>query len=156
MKSEQSIRLDVNGKSRPPMPPLYALCDDLGLHGPLIGFGFAQCGACTGDLGGGMLLRIPRHLRGWPAQRDSRGRRPTRKTHRPQYAFIDEQAVQCSYFINGMIMQAVASFDFIATGLGRCAQSRIVRKHLRLLRRASAILKQNGTILNPSRHTHAI
>ena len=49
----KNIKLTVNGKSHdlsvddPEMPLLYALRDDLDLHGPRFGCGLAQCGACT-------------------------------------------------------------------------------------------------------------
>src|SRR6202041_3883594 len=58
MDTPQSISLDVNGRSArltiddPDMPLLYALRNDLGLHGPRFGCGLGQCGACTVHLDG--------------------------------------------------------------------------------------------------------
>ena len=110
------MTLNVNGKPAaitaddPKMALLYALRDDLGLHGPRFGCGLGQCGACTvlvdskairscqmpvADVGGKKIVTLE-GLSG-PSQ-----------LHPLQRAFIDEQAVQCGYCINGMIMQAAA------------------------------------------------
>lgn len=92
---------------------LYVLRDQLGLNGPKFGCGIAQCGACTVLVDG----------------------QPTRSCQTPvsnvveaeittleglgtqgdpgivQSAFIEEQAAQCGYCINGMIMTAQALLD---------------------------------------------
>jgi nicotinate dehydrogenase subunit A len=110
------LALNVNGKAVSvqvddrEMPLLYALRDDLALHGPRFGCGLGQCGACTvlvdgkaerscsvpvGSVTGKKVVTL--EGLGTPA-----------KLHPLQQAFIDEQAVQCGYCINGMIMQAAA------------------------------------------------
>ncbi len=109
--------LNVNGRSRtitiddPDMPLLYALRDNLGLRGPLFGCGLAQCGACTVHVDGRAVRSCVLPLSKLkPGQNVttleglSRGNR----LHPLQRAFIEEQAVQCGYCINGMIMQSAA------------------------------------------------
>lgn len=111
-----SIKLDVNGKSRsvrvddPDMPLLYALRNDLDLHGPRFGCGLAQCGACTVHVDGKAVRSCT-----YPVSRAAgkkivtlEGLSSSGKLHPLQAAFIEEQAVQCGYCINGMIMQAAA------------------------------------------------
>ena len=109
--------LNVNGRSRtitiddPDMPLLYALRDNLGLRGPLFGCGLAQCGACTVHVDGravrSCVLPLSKLKPGqnvMTLEGLSRGNR----LHPLQRAFIEEQAVQCGYCINGMIMQSAA------------------------------------------------
>src|ERR1700692_4651352 len=110
------MTLNVNGKpvaitaDDPQMPLLYALRDDLGLHGPRFGCGLGQCGACTVLLDGSAIRSCV-----FPAVNAVGHRVVTleglgtpENPHALQQAFIDEQAVQCGYCINGMIMQAAA------------------------------------------------
>ncbi len=109
--------LVVNGKSvtlsvdDPDMPLLYALRDELALHGPRFGCGLGQCGACTVHIDGEAVRSCITPLSavgtGKVTTLDGLGD-PTRP-HPLQKAFIEEQAVQCGYCINGMIMEA-ASF----------------------------------------------
>jgi nicotinate dehydrogenase subunit A len=95
------------------MPLLYALRNDLGLHGPRFGCGLAQCGACTVHVDGKPVRSCKFPL----AQAVGRkvvtleGLGSSAKPHPLQKAFIEEQAVQCGYCINGMIMQAKALLD---------------------------------------------
>ncbi len=109
--------LNVNGRSRtitiddPEMPLLYALRDNLGLRGPLFGCGLAQCGACTVHVDGRAVRSCVLPLSKLKAGQNvvtleglSRGNR----LHPVQRAFIEEQAVQCGYCINGMIMESAA------------------------------------------------
>ena len=110
------ISFQLNGKPAsfsaedPQMPLLYALRNDLALRGPRFGCGLGQCGACTVHLEGAAVRScvIPvssvagRHV----VTLEGLGT-PT-KPHPLQQAFIAEQAVQCGYCINGMIMQAAA------------------------------------------------
>ena len=116
----QSFTLDVNGQSRqvtvddPEMPLLYALRNALGLHGPRFGCGLAQCGACTVHVDG-----KPVRSCSFPVSRAAghkvvtlEGLGTSANPDPLQKAFIEEQAVQCGYCINGMIMQATA---FLAT-----------------------------------------
>jgi len=108
------VTLSVNGKSHrldvePDTPLLYVLRDDLGLHGPKFGCGLAQCGSCT-VLVDGRAIRscvIPvSKVQGKVVTLEGLG--TPEKPHPVQRAFIEEQAAQCGYCINGMVMQATA------------------------------------------------
>jgi len=92
------------------MPLLYALRDDLGLHGPRFGCGLGQCGACTVHLDGKAVrsCQVPVSAVAGKKVVTLEGLGTPAKPHPLQQAFIDEQAVQCGYCINGMIMQAAA------------------------------------------------
>jgi nicotinate dehydrogenase subunit A len=92
------------------MPLLYALRDDLGLRGPRFGCGLSQCGACTVHLDGSAIRSCVFPAVSAVGHRvvTLEGLGTPEKPHPLQQAFIDEQAVQCGYCINGMIMQAAA------------------------------------------------
>ena len=92
------------------MPLLYALRNDLGLHGPRFGCGLGQCGACTVHLDGKAVrsCQVPVSAVAGKKVVTLEGLGTPAKPHPLQQAFIDEQAVQCGYCINGMIMQAAA------------------------------------------------
>ena len=92
------------------MPLLYALRDELGLHGLHFGCGLAQCGACTVHYYGEPLrcCVMPISAVAGAEVVTLEGLGTPEKPHPLQQAFIDEQAVQCGYCINGMIMQAAA------------------------------------------------
>jgi nicotinate dehydrogenase subunit A len=108
--------LDVNGKTvsveidDPEMPLLYALRDGLGLRGPRFGCGLGQCGACTVLVDGSPVrsCSVPVSFAGTKKIVTLEGLGTPAKLHPLQQAFIDEQAAQCGYCINGMIMQAAA------------------------------------------------
>jgi nicotinate dehydrogenase subunit A len=110
------IPLTVNGKAvainadDPQMPLLYALRDDLGLHGPRFGCGLSQCGACTVHVEGKPVRSCVTPLAAVAGKKvvTLEGLGKPGKLHPLQKAFVDEQAVQCGYCINGMIMQAAA------------------------------------------------
>jgi nicotinate dehydrogenase subunit A len=112
----QQIALNVNGRAvtvaadDPDMPLLYALRNDLELHGPRFGCGLGQCGACTILIDGEAVrsCQLPVSAVGDGKITTLEGLGSVEKPHRLQQAFIDEQAVQCGYCINGMIMQAAA------------------------------------------------
>ena len=113
------VVLTVNGKTAtievddPQMPLLYALRNDLGLHGPRFGCGLGQCGACT-VLVDGTAVRsclFPVSSVGKAKLTTLEGLGSSTHPHPLQKAFIEEQAVQCGYCINGMIMQAKALLD---------------------------------------------
>jgi nicotinate dehydrogenase subunit A len=110
----KNIPLTVNGKSHdlrvddPQMPLLYALRNDLDLHGPRFGCGLAQCGSCTVLVDGRAVrsCRMPLSAAAGKKVVTLEGLGSPQKLHPLQEAFIQEQAVQCGYCINGMIMQA--------------------------------------------------
>jgi nicotinate dehydrogenase subunit A len=97
----------------PKMPLLYALRNDLDLHGPRFGCGLAQCGACTVHVDGKAVRScvFPISKAAGTTVLTLEGLGTPEKPHPLQQAFIDEQAVQCGYCINGMIMQAKALLD---------------------------------------------
>ena len=110
------LALNVNGKPAaivvddPEMPLLYALRDDLGLHGPLFGCGLGQCGSCTVLVDGKAVRSCSMPVSSAVGRKvvTLEGLGTPAKPHPLQQAFIDEQAAQCGYCINGMIMQAAA------------------------------------------------
>jgi nicotinate dehydrogenase subunit A len=113
----KTIALNVNGKSvkvtadDPDMPLLYALRDNLALHGPRFGCGLGQCGACTVHIDGKAVRSCSVPLSAVKAAQKVvtlEGLAKGNKLHRVQQAFIDEQAAQCGYCINGMVMQSAA------------------------------------------------
>ena len=111
--------LRVNGKSQtvrvddPDMPLLYALRNDLDLHGPRFGCGLGQCGACTVHLDGKPVrsCSLPISKAAGKTILTLEGLGTPENPHPLQQAFIEEQAVQCGYCMNGMIMQAKALLD---------------------------------------------
>ena len=112
-----SVPLNVNGRATavdvddPDMPLLYALRNNLGLHGPRFGCGLGQCGSCTVHIDGEAVRSCVTPLSAvGPGQRivTLEGLGSPENPHRVPKAFMDEQAVQCGYCINGMIMQAAA------------------------------------------------
>ncbi len=114
------IALTVNGKAidlsvdDDAMPLLYALRNDLGLHGARFGCGLGQCGACTVHVDGKAVRSCITPLASVAGKSITtlEGLGASGRLHPLQTAFIDEQAVQCGYCINGMIMQAA---DFLQT-----------------------------------------
>jgi nicotinate dehydrogenase subunit A len=113
------FELNVNGKAAtvtaddPQMPLLYALRNDLDLHGPRFGCGLGQCGACTVHVDGKAVRSCQTPIGNVAGKRilTLEGLGTPAKPHPLQQAFIDEQAVQCGYCVNGMIMQAKALLD---------------------------------------------
>ena len=146
-----SISLKVNGATRvvsaePDTPLLYVLRNDLELNGAKFGCGLAQCGACT-------VLLDGRAVRSCVTSIDTvgdseiitiEGLGTIDKPHPLQRAFMEEQAAQCGYCINGMIMTAKELLDRnpkpseqdvregLAANLCRCGtHGRIIRAVLR-------------------------
>ena len=112
--------LNVNGKrvsityDDPQMPLLYVLRDNLGLHGPRFGCGLGQCGACTVHIDGAAVRSCITPLTTVNEKQNVvtlEGLGSPQKPHPVQKAFIDEQAAQCGYCINGMIMESAAFLD---------------------------------------------
>jgi nicotinate dehydrogenase subunit A len=113
-----TYRLTVNGGSHvvtaaPETPLLYVLRNDLGLNGPKFGCGLGQCGACAALVGGKLTRTCSLALAdvGGTPIITLEGLGTLQKPHPLQRAFIDEQAAQCGYCSNGMIMAAKALLD---------------------------------------------
>ena len=133
------------------MPLLYALRDDMGLHGPRFGCGLGQCGACTVHVDGKAVRSCVTPVASVAGKHvvTLEGLGAPSKPHPLQLAFIEEQAAQCGYCINGMIMQAAALLQTnrkpsddeikaaLAGNLCRCGT------HLRIVR---AIKRASGTV----------
>jgi len=92
----------------PSTPLLYALRNQLGLHGAKYGCGLGQCGACTVIVGDQPVFSclLPVSAVGTRAVRTIEGLGGTEHPGRLQQAFIDRQAAQCGYCIAGMVMRA--------------------------------------------------
>jgi nicotinate dehydrogenase subunit A len=143
----QTYTLQVNGAAKsvsvePDTPLLYILRNDLELNGPRFGCGLSQCGACT-------VLVDGRPTRSCVTAVSSLGTKSITtldglgskdRLHPLQKAFIEEQAAQCGYCTNGMIMTAKALLDktprpteaqirkALAANLCRCGtHNRVVR-----------------------------
>ena len=114
-----TVDLTLNGRSRTlevedlEMPLLYVLRNDAGLHGPRFGCGLGQCGACTVHIDGRPTRScvFPVRVAAGRQVLTLEGLGTPERPHALQKAFIDEQAVQCGYCMNGMIMQAKALLD---------------------------------------------
>src|SRR5438094_7094481 len=112
------ITLKVNGRTHtldadPATPLLYVLSDDLQLRGPKFGCGLGQCGSCT-VIVKGQAVRSCMTPVGAMAGADIttlEGLGTIEKPHPIQKAFIEEQAMQCGFCINGVIMTAKAYLD---------------------------------------------
>src|SRR5205807_5286921 len=118
-----ATRLTVNQRVRdveaaPDTPLLYVLINELELHGPRFGCGLAQCGSCSvlmdgveirscvtpvGKVGGKSITTFE-GLPAWYAEQ--RKLTPVPELHPLQQAVIDEQATQCGYCLNGLVMKA--------------------------------------------------
>jgi nicotinate dehydrogenase subunit A len=113
-----SITLHVNGRSHtvdvdPATPLLYVLSDDLALRGPKFGCGLGQCGACT-VIARGRAIRscvTPVSAVSGAAITTLEGLGTIDRPHPIQQAFIDEQAAQCGFCLNGIILTAKAFLD---------------------------------------------
>ena len=113
-----AINLKVNGASRstpaePDTPLLYVLRNDLFLAGAKFGCGLAQCGACTVLVNGKATRSCVTPIGGLGNAEITtiEGLGTIEKPHALQKAFIDEQAAQCGYCINGMIMKGKEILD---------------------------------------------
>jgi len=112
------FNLKVNGRSHsvdvdPGTPLLYVLSDDLELRGPKFGCGLGQCGSCT-VIAGGRAIRsciVPVSAVAGSEITTLEGLGTVEKPHAIQKAFIDEQAMQCGFCVNGVIMTAKAFLD---------------------------------------------
>lgn len=107
--------LDVNGRVRQvdvesDTPLLYVLRNDLALNGPKYGCGLGECGSCTVLLDGKLARScvVPVKAAAGRAVTTLEGLGDRDAPGLVQQAFIDAQAAQCGYCINGMIMTAHA------------------------------------------------
>ena len=146
-----AVNLKVNGATRsvnaePDTPLLYVLRNDFELNAAKFGCGLSQCGACT-VLIDGVATRscvTPISRVGQSGVTTLEGLGNAAKLHPLQQAFVEEQAGQCGYCLNGMIMSAKALLDSnprpteaqvrdgLAANLCRCgSHNRIVRAVLR-------------------------
>lgn len=145
------VSLKVNGVSRsvpaePDTPLLYVLRNDFELNGAKYGCGLAQCGACTVLIDGKATRSCVTPISTVEKSEITtlEGLGSLEKLHPLQRAFIDEQAAQCGYCANGMIMTAKELLDrnprpseqdvrsALAANLCRCGtHNRIVRAVLR-------------------------
>ena len=146
-----AINLKVNGVPRavtaePDTPLLYVLRNDLELNGAKFGCGLSQCGACTVLVDGRAARSCVTPISALETSEITtlEGLGTIDKPHPLQQAFIDEQAAQCGYCINGMIMTAKELLDrkpqpneadvraALAGNLCRCGtHNRIIRAVLR-------------------------
>jgi nicotinate dehydrogenase subunit A len=149
------ITLRVNRQNRkvgvddPKMPLLYALRDDLGLRGPKFGCGLGQCGACCVIIDGEVVRSCVTSAIGAHDKEITtlEGLGDPLHPSKVQAAFIAEQAAQCGYCTNGMIMTATALLsrsprptesdvrDALAQNLCRCgSHARVIAAVLRAAR----------------------
>ena len=146
-----AVSLKVNGATRsvpaePDTALLYVLRNDFELNGAKFGCGVAQCGSCTVLVNGQAVRSCVTPIESLAGAEITtlEGLGSAEKPHALQRAFIAEQAAQCGYCINGMIMSAKALLDrnpkpseadvreALAGNLCRCGtHNRIVRAILR-------------------------
>jgi nicotinate dehydrogenase subunit A len=112
------VSFEVNGKAHlfdvdPECPLLYVLRDNAGLNNPRFGCGLGQCGACTV-----LVNQVPVRSCMLPVSRVSgkeiitlEGLGTSENPHPVQKAFIEEQAFQCGYCLNGWVITAKALLD---------------------------------------------
>jgi nicotinate dehydrogenase subunit A len=142
-----TLAISVNGQrhetqAAPETPLLYVLRNELQLNGPKFGCGLGQCGACVVHLGGSPVRSCvtPVSAAVQAPVVTVEGLGTPAAPHPLQRAFIDEQAAQCGYCVNGMIMSAAALLaktpratdaqvrEALGANLCRCGS------HLRILR----------------------
>jgi len=166
MASESKI--NVNGQVRtvtaaPETPLLYVLSNDLGLQGPRFGCGLGQCGSCSVLVNGvetrscltplsaveGKSVTTLEGLPAWYAARKKLAQVP--ELHPFQQAMIDEQAVQCGYCSNGMIIKACELLDkvpqpteaqIVSAMNGHLCRCGLYPQILRAVKKASAAMKE--------------
>jgi aerobic-type carbon monoxide dehydrogenase small subunit (CoxS/CutS family) len=117
------LKINVNGRpwsvsAAPDTPLLYVLANERQLQGPRFGCGLAQCGSCSVLVNGvetrscvtrvsAVVGKSVTTLEGLPAWYAAQKKLSTAPALHPiQQALIDEQAVQCGYCYNGMIVKA--------------------------------------------------
>ncbi|MBR0827637.1 (2Fe-2S)-binding protein [Bradyrhizobium manausense] len=158
--TQTPIRLTVNGRihdvsAAADTPLLYVLRNDLALNGPKYGCGLGECGTCTVLIDGSAARACVIPLSGC-AGRDIvtlEGLGTREKPDPVQQAFIDEQAAQCGYCLNGMIMTTKAllainarptereALEALRYNLCRCGT------HVEILR---AVMRASGQLVEAS------
>jgi aerobic-type carbon monoxide dehydrogenase small subunit (CoxS/CutS family) len=122
MRMANDLKISVNGNlwpvaADPDTPLLYVLMNEMELKGPRFGCGLAQCGSCSVLADGveirscitpvanvvGKSVTTFEGLPAWYAQQKGLAQAPA--LHPLQQAFIDEQAPQCGYCYNGMLIK---------------------------------------------------
>src|SRR5476649_1335332 len=146
-----TVALEVNGRTREvsamaDTPLLYVLRNDLALNGPKYGCGLGECGTCTVLIDGTAARSCVIPIEGCEGREITtlEGLGSRERPDPVQQAFIEEQAAQCGYCLNGMIMAAKDLLDrnlrpsetdvreALAGNLCRCGtHNRIVRAVLR-------------------------
>ena len=165
------IILNVNGKSRmvdvdPTTPLLYVLRDDLELNGPRFGCGLSQCGACTVIIDGNTVRSCSYPVSSARNKKITtlEGLGTVAQPHPLQAAFIEEQAAQCGYCMNGMIMTAKVLLDknphpseeeikrALDGNLCRCGSHlRVIRAIRRAAGEGANGVGSNGSIFRPGK-----
>ena len=112
---QTKVQLIVNGKAREvdaasDTPLLYVLRNDLALNGPKYGCGLGECGTCTVLIDGAAARSCVVPLEGCVGREIGtlEGLGSRERPDPVQQAFITEQAAQCGYCLNGMIMMTKA------------------------------------------------
>jgi nicotinate dehydrogenase subunit A len=112
------ISLSVNGQAHtvdvdPATPLLYVLSDEIGVRGPKFGCGLGQCGSCTVIVRGRAVRSCVTSMSSVAGAEITtlEGLGTPEKPHPLQQAFIDEQAAQCGFCVNGVILTAKAFLD---------------------------------------------
>jgi nicotinate dehydrogenase subunit A len=112
------MSLDVNGRvqrtdAEPDSPLLYVLRDNLGLNNPRFGCGLGQCGACTVLVNDAAVRSCTLPVSSAVGKKivTLEGLGSAGRPHPVQQAFIDEQAFQCGYCINGWVLVSKALLD---------------------------------------------
>ena len=153
-----TYKLRVNGRDHsvdswdPNQPLLYVLRDGLDLHGPKFGCGLGQCGACTVIVNGQAVRSCVTPVSKMAGQSVTtlEGLGTPEKPSKLQAAFIAEQAAQCGYCTNGMIVAAETllrrnprpTVEQVKQGLAGC----ICRcgTHTRIIRAVMRVSRENG------------
>ena len=153
-----TYKLRVNGRDHsvdswdPNQPLLYVLRDGLDLHGPKFGCGLGQCGACAVIVNGQAVRSCMTPVSKMAGQSVTtlEGLGTPEKPSKLQAAFIAEQAAQCGYCTNGMIVAAETllrrnprpTVEQVKQGLAGC----ICRcgTHTRILRAVMRVSRENG------------
>ncbi len=112
-----TFNLKVNGRSHtvdadPATPLLFVLADECDVRGPKFGCGLGQCGACTVIVNGQAIRSCVTPVERVTGEITTlEGLGSPENPHPIQKAFIEEQAAQCGFCVNGVILTAKAFLD---------------------------------------------